>query len=394
MPGLSVHELRKLVEAEGARAVAAKLVEAVNFKPDDPLRFSESDFSVRNAWEGLVGGCAETLMDGPRPLQRFSRLTGNELQEAEVKTTAFATFVQALIKRRIIKEYELEAGVAERLCRQEKSDDDEITVPGYEAPPEAADVLEGQPYPDLHIGKEKKVTGSMDKFGLIVRVTRELVQKDKTGTILSRARKVGQWCGRTKAKKILDGVQDVNTTVWRPGGTAEALYRTSVGTRSKRLNKTAANALVDWTDLDVALALFDAMYLDLMGTSGEVVGQPERLQVLVPSALGMTARRIRRAIHFSYTAESSGVGPTSRWQNDYQEIDIVVSKRLASASTWYIGDFQAQFTWYYAWLLEVMEEYESGAAWFERDVLYSARASEKGGLVAEDDCYVVQCPAS
>lgn len=387
----------ELVESHGAREVAGQLVEA-SLLPEDHAEHLDLDegFSIRAAWETFVGPVSRTLedRDGLRMLRESAMRRG--MSEAADPVSAFTTITGEVIRSRLIKAYKAPAFIGDRLVRSEQYNKRDVKIAGLENAPNPEVVQPGQAYQRKGIGTEIYATAQQEKQGFILEVDEDLIMEDQTGQLLGWARQTGARMGRRREKRILNGVQDVDSDVFRPQGSAEALYRTSAGTNSSRVTKTAAKALTDWTDINEALLIL-AAFKENRDQTGEYVGIPSRLFLLVPMALRQTALRIANATLLAY-GNYAAASPITSSPNDpiIQNLEVLWSPLLdaQSADTWYLGDVREQFVWVYKYPLQVQERMQSLESWWNRDVLLEIKAREYGDIMAEDDCYVVQCPGS
>jgi hypothetical protein len=394
-----IRALRELVASAGPEVVGRNILEALRLPDDDANRLRPEDFpSLRYLFETfLQRPCHEliALHEGFAPL----RMQGEQaLSEAEAGASWFKQITTAIIELTLMAKYNSPDYIWRQLVEVRAHRRKNIRKAGLEGAPEPKDVDPGESYPVMPFASEKYVTGEQINKGLIIEVGEDLILEDQTGELLERAGDVGQIMGDDKESRVLNAVQDLDTVkrVFRPQGSGEALYRASAGANSSRVNKTGANALVDWTDIDVAMALFAAFTRNRDGT-GKPIIVPQKLVLLTPHALASTAHRIVNATEIQYDNLASGVGPATRASNPYGGRLTHVSSNLLdveSATTWYLGAFRRQFKWYERRALKVLRQGREGDRYFEADVILRVRASEDGGCVAVDDCDVVQCPAS
>jgi len=379
-------DLRDTVKRDGPRVVSAILIEALARDEKDSLRRKPEDFSLRELWESFVGSGSRTLPGG-------GAFSPEMLSEAEVGVAEFQKLTGAIITARMIEGYRDRRFIGDQLVEEIPEKHRAFTVAGIEDEANPSVVKPGEAYPRPTFGSEIYVTGEQVKKGMIVEVDEDLIMEDQTGQLLSRARDVGFRCRLDKEERILTGVLDVNSTVFRPQGSAEAIYRTSAGTNSARVN-SLTEVLSDWSDIDAAKALF-AAFTEKRDATGKLLPPPLSFQLLVADALSSTAHRIANATEVEYDALSSGVGNKTKASNPYAGRLSTLSSNLidslAAATVWLLGDFKRQFKWFYKYLFQVTEHFADprSEAFFNRDVVLEVKGREYGEIAATDDCHVV-----
>lgn len=338
----------------------------------------ERDLSLRCLFEEIVPHGRE-LVESFNP----NNLTQINLMEAAdvVSTTHFANITGQIVYSRVLDSFDDPQFLGERLTEKINSEFESEKIPGIGGIGDAAESIgEGNPYPNAGMSERWIDTPRTTKHGLIVEVTKEAVFYDRTGLVLRRAGEVGRWLGLKKEKRILDTVLGITTSYRVNGGAAQATYG-DTHTNGTFDNLLASTALVDWTDVEAALLLFDAMTDPNTGEPIDVVPN----QIIVPSALKMTAARILSATQVRYGAPGSTTNVT---QTDSpnplanQNFEVLSSQyvkdRTSSDTTWYIGDFKRAFAYIENWPLVVVQAPDNNEAEFTRDVVARFKASEKG----------------
>lgn len=355
--------LRDLYRSDGPEAFARKCVELLNERKVRP-----EDFSVRELWEavGRPGfGVMRTVFEA----------YGAEvpLQEEAINSTVFDVITGELISRKVIEGYDAYPAVGDELVTTVPSKRRLERFPGLGAIDMPVEVKEAEEYPELGGLDEKYVTGEASKKGLVISISEELITEDQSGLVFLRARQIGERIRRDREKTILNGVQDVSGNVYRPSGTATALY--SAGNN----NVKSINALEDWTDLDAAYSQF----INMRDEAGEPL-YVEPTVLLVPVALRGTGNRIVNATE--YDTGNMKVG------NSYSHLKALASPYLdaQSASTWYVGDFKRQFIWQEVWPVQVLRARQDAGEAFERDIVARFKARYLGGIAALDYRYVIK----
>jgi len=385
------YNLRELYRALGPVGFLHRFVEVLN-QPEAKVR--PEDISIRHLWESIVGPVSET-MSLMRRAKGFVDLDLMEADSAALNTTIFQKATGALIAKKVIDAYDSTPTIGDKLTTLMPTTRKSETIVGFTAMGNLETVPEGREYPEDGFAEKYVTTGDALKKGKIIAVTEETITHDQTGQILIRAGRLGQLAARTKEITIINGIQDSDNTVFRPMGSAEALYRTSAGTNSSIINKTSANALQDWTDIDNALAIFRAM----TDEAGNKIGIPGNLKLLVPSCLAAQAHYTVHATEVrteSTTANLARTAPNLPWISNleiYSSVDLTQAA-TPSQSTWYIGDFAGQFVWREVWPIQVLRARRDSEDAFNRDVVAKFKVRYYGGIAAIVDHLVVQCPGA
>lgn len=247
---------------------------------------------------------------------------------------------------------------------------------------------EGDPYPLAGVGEDWIFTPQIQDIGMIVPVTWEAVFGDRTGQLLERCQEVGYWRGQRREKQAIDCVIDENVTRhrynWR--GTVIASYGDNSGTHSWD-NLAASNGLVDWTDLDAAEQVFNAI---LDPYTGEPVPyEPKHL--IVTKQNERTADRIINAteIRVATPGYATSANPTqTNMKNPYQGAYQIVTSRLLAArlgtdTSWFLADLSAYARYMVAEKLTVVQAPANNHDEFHRRIVNQYRVNERGQYVVK-----------
>ena len=258
---------------------------------------------------------------------------------------------------------------------------------------EATAIGEGQPFPLAGLSQEWIETPETTKRGMIVPITKEAIFFDRTAMVVKHAGEVGRWLGVNKEKRCLDVALGITTTYNRNGGGAQATYG-DTHTQGTFDNLAASNTLVDWTDIDVAQQLFNAI-------TDPNTGEPIDIQadtIIVPKALDLTARRIVNATEIVYGAGGSTTATTlAKSANpiadrNYEVVSSqYVKQRTASDSTWFIGEPKRAFKYMENWPITTVQAPNNSHDEFHRDIVVQYKASERGAPTVFDPRYMVKC---
>ena len=369
------------------RQTHAYIAEAVESR-----QLTLNDISIRDLAEAFLG---ESVVRAMEPHRKSGGWTLREAAGA-VDTTAFSNITGQIIYLDVKQEYQLAAMLADMLCRTRQSPFPYgERVPGVGGIGDQAEVVqEGMPYPTVGLNEEYIDYPAPSKRGFIVPITREITVYDRTGVLKDRASKGAKWLGLNKEKRVLDTVFGV-TNSYKRNGTALNTYLTS----GAYINNQA-NTLVDWTDIENAELLFDAM---TDPNTGEPLGWQGDMTLIVPSALKMTAHRIARAtsIRFndaaSNTTAAYGQNPVDVAQGRLSQsagVNVLstqyVKSRTGSASTWFYGRPQLAFVYNEVWGIESSCAPTGTQAQFERDIEIQHKVSEFGTPGVEEPRFMTK----
>lgn len=312
------------------------------------------------------------------------------LAEAQgaVTTAAFQNISGQIVYSAVLEAYESEDFVFQKLIP-------EVTTQFLEGEKmggitrigdESAVRGEAQSYALAGVGEDWIFTPAIRDIGMIVPVTWEAVFSDRTGQLLDRCGEVGLWRGTAREKQAIDCVVDENTTRhrynWR--GTVIASYGDNSGTHTWD-NLAASNALVDWTDVDAAEQVFNAITDPYTGEP--VPYDPKHLVVTKQNE--QTALRIVNATEIRVTTPGYATtgNPNQALQgNPYKSKYGVVSSRLlatkmATDTSWFLGDYSKYAKYMVAEKMNVAQAPSNTQDEFERRIVAKYRVNERGEYV-------------
>lgn len=388
--------LKMLVESHGAEEVVRRLVPL--FWTSDPReRIPVREFSIREAWEALVGPVSQTLAMS-RALGRRGFHAAPLVEAAQ--SSAFSILTGNVIAAAVQQAYDEVPSTLDRLVTPLSSKMRTERFAGIQAIGGVRDVPEGQDYPETGTTDRGTEGPEPAKRGFIFPITEETVVFDQSGQVLVRGREIGRVMRNDREKHGMYAVQDlagyksyypiVNGTP-----TQTDLYRSAAaGTEwyHKSVNLKATNALVDWTDIDAALQLGG----DITDEQGEKITFIAN-QVLVPRALLATILRIVGATQIE--ASSAGATTAAWTQNVTVSPNIIAllqqsggtltpltSPFMNDTSTWYAGDFPGQFYEQEIFPIQTVEIPPDQ----RKDVITAFRVRRKSRVYANDDKGVIK----
>lgn len=355
-------------------------------KAIDPRRMS-----LRALFEEFVQDGTELIRDfAPGKSQQDGAV---RLVEQAVDTSAFSNITGQIVYSMVLEAWNDPAFIGEQLCTVIPTEFSGEKIPGVSGLGDEAEAIgEGDEYPMVGNSEEWIDTPETTKRGFIVPVTKEAIFFDRTGLVLQRAAETGRWLGINREKRILDIALGVVSAYKRNGSTAIATYGDVSGTHTWD-NLAGTNALVDWTDVENAMLLFDGM-------SDPNTGEPVMVmprQIVVPSALAMTARRVLNATEIRFGDGASATTQTIAANPVAGILDIVTSPyvkaRTSSDSTWFIGDFKRAFAYMENWPITTVQAPVNSEMEFTRDIVSRFKVSERGAAAVIEPRYVVKCTA-
>ena len=350
--------LRDLCESKGVPAVEGLLKKLISEE-----KFTMEQASLKELWDGFTNYA---------PVSSKERLVMNDPKNKReaVGTGAFTRITGYLINSKVIEGYNSVATIGQNLTTTVPSKLQTETVAGIADTGLVELVTEGAAYKSSSI-VEKYVTIPNNKYGRIIDVTEELIYFDQTGQVLVRARTIGEGAAYYKEQLIVEGVQDVNTTVYRPSGSATAFYS------STNANLQTSNAF-DAAGLAAIMKLAHEMTSDSDDTKYimvDLLGKP----LLVPVDLMEEAWELAFGPEHPETAERA----RNYWQGKFSPMtsQFITAQ---SSTTWYWGDFQKDFWWTEVWPLTVLSAKAGHEDEFNRDIKAKYKTRFFGGVGAVD----------
>ncbi len=339
--------------------------------------FVEDGMEIRNSWS----------------MRRRGRTSdqGINLVEAGVSTANFANITGQIIYSQVLQELADPEFVASRCARTIPTEFDGEKIPGVSALGDDAEAIsEGHPYPLAGVSEYWIETPATIKRGLIVPVTKEAIFFDRTNLVLQRARDNARVILINKEKRVLDVVLGITSAYRRNGSAAIATYGDNSGTHDWD-NLSASTPLQDWTDIEVAELLFDAMTNPETGEP--VMVTPNTL--IVPTALKRTAQRILSATELRHTTNTSNVTLGGNvLAGDYQTANIISSRyvglRTGSATTWFIGNPMEAFWYMENWPAQVEQAPRNSEMEFTHDIVERFKISERGAMAVAEPRQMVK----
>ncbi len=349
---------------------------------------TSADVSIRQLFEELLPNGREAV-DSWNPRHRGSsdQVTMAQLLEADaVRTAAFANINQQLMYTTVMEGYEMQGMPFADLIPTVETPFNGERIPGIGGIGDKSEAIgEGNEYPLAGLNEDYIDTPATTKQGLIIPYTKEAIFFDRTGLIRQRGIEVGLYLRVNKEKRAIDAIIDENRTVHRYnrlGRGKIATYGDNSGTHDFD-NLQASNGLVDWTDIDNARLLLNAL---LDPNTGEPINMIGKRYVIVTDSLAATALRIRNATEVTVVSPgyaTSGNPIETKSPNPVAgTFEVLTSpmlaNRLATDTDWFYGDPTRAIKWMQNWAMAVVQAPPNSHNEFHRDIVLEFKASERG----------------
>jgi hypothetical protein len=376
---IDYRELKHLCESKGTRETCQLLADGVKGGHINP-----DAFSLREAALEFMG---REWVDGLHPKRWRNRLT--EASGAVVAYSQFSNITGQIAFSTIMQGYDLPEFVFSKVVPTKSTDIlDTEKIPGIaEIGDEFTTVEEDDEYPFVGTSEDWIEVAAKTKRGAIVKVTKEAILGDRTGLLLERCRRLGQWLGLNREKRIIDAVIDENggaTSIVNRGhryhwkGTSYATFQAS----TPWVNIKTSNGLVDWTDIDNAWLLLTQMTDPYTGEP--IWNEPTHL-IVTPqnyhvASHVLRATQVRRDTNNSAgTLDTTTVGPSPIAGSNWTILSsALLAARAGTDTDWWFGNPAAAVNYYSIWDMETEELGTDSAEAFRRDVMMQFKASEMG----------------
>lgn len=396
--------MNRLYEAGGKGRKGATLVmEAFKAK-----KFSVEDFSIKSlALETMGDAWAEALTPRNKGGIQF-------IESSAVDSSAFLNLANVVLSGKVLQEFaEADINVSDALAETSNepyiSAGRDIEVTRTDA--QSVIVQEGRSFPRYGLGENWRTYPDTEKRGAIVELTKEAISEDRTGTLIRQAATVATEVAMDKNERILKVVLAITDSIYQPQGVARATYVTTAGVK----NLLSSNELLDWTDIDAAFQLWGEMTHPTTGRPVSI--NPGDIDMLVmPPKLALAdhilgATQVTMGDADDTAPNISGIrhGPNPVKRIVGGSLNMNASMlayyllKLATAlgggglsasdasKVWLVGAFKKAFRYRQNYPLTIITRGAGTDDEFDRDVVFSIRASERGVAVVTDPRYVVKC---
>lgn len=354
--------IRDLCESHGVERV-----EAIMLREIEQGNFTLEQASLMEMWVGLTNDA---------PLDSGIRRVMSEPKDRReaTGTGAFVKITGELIYSKLIGAYQQAPKIGDMLVETWPSRMKVDTIAGVEGTGLVELIPEGDAYKSQRIA-EKWVQARSYKYGRMIDVTEEMIYMDQTGQVVKLVTDIGKGAAYRKEALIVEGVQDINSDVYRPSGNATALYS------STNKNLVASNPFGD-AGLEACMRQAHMTLSDADDTQYIWIALEGQI-LLVPVTLWKEARELNESEGNPETTERT----KNVWQGMFNPLTSPLITRR-SETTWYWGNFKEQFKWMEVWPLQTFSAKPGHEDEFNRDVKVKVKVRMYGGIAATDFKYV------
>lgn len=351
--GTALRDMHEGLGDKGTRETIREMLANGDLQPED--------FSLQEMWNAF-----ERDKDG----------MVRDISEA-VSSDMFPIITGEIINAKVISAYDAVSGVGDQLVTVAPSKMEIETYAGFGASEGPLEVLQGAEYEDSDI-TEKYAQVPHTKWGRLISVTEEMIYFDKTNQIIMRANRIGQKAAQKRERLIVEGVQDIDSNVYRPSGTPTAFYRTSAS-GDLRINSRASTPFGEDGILQ-ATKLFHNMTDE---ESDFIMLDYANLIALLPWDLYVQAVQMVNSALVPEGNENA-VNPWKKFFNPVYSPYVTAQ----SATTWYLGDFKEDFVWSEIWPLQVFTMKPGNEMEFRRDIksIHKCRFYGQVGAIDHRHC--------
>lgn len=262
--------------------------------------------------------------------------------------------------------------------------------------------LEQMSYEGTDLG-ERNVEVRMADFGRTIDLTREVIFNDTTGQLLGKAKTIGEKGGQHRSKMIMQSLEVLPRTAFKETASRAFVYKGSAVNAAAYYNATGhaaidgrlnpnlvvSNALADYTNVQASLSLFN----DMVDFNGDAIYVEPSLMI-IPPELEVIAWQILHSDTFTQAAGNTATGIYHQpnpygGSNSMKKFTPFVSRYLAGATTWYMGDPAKQLRWLWVWRPATAVQSSSDKAFFN-NIITTYKFSYHGGVGAVDYLNVVK----
>lgn len=404
------------VRTHGTEQVETLLTEGLYLGLAQPAHadaLKPKDLSIRELAEAF---CGEEWVDNLGPSRARRRGGVVPLREAgeAVDVTGFSNITGQIVYYQIKEAWETADMIGENLISEEDTVLDGEKIPWVtKILSNGGRVHPGMPYPSFGFAEEWINTVPLDTYGAMVEVHKLTVFYDRTGQVLREANDIGLTLRRNKEFRILDTILGApNTPLFNWKGVTYSPYQVN-GTFWSNL--IFSNPMVDWTSFrTVELLASKILEPDL---SGAGVNIP--IEINLDSILVMPFRQwdLDRIIHATQLAMYNlATAPTSRTESGNvvksykpytskilyrRAIDALglsgtpgsgsIAQSSQADELYYMWDSKRRPLVYKRnWPLIVAIAPPNNPEEFTRDIVFQAKASERGNASWEDPRMIFQ----
>ena len=384
--------LRELIE--GCKLEAGENTQRVNELAAGKLeslfeqnKIKPDDFSFKALFEELVD-----------PKHELNEHSDTRAIAEAVTASAFPTISGTVINAAIIPAYEVAQGPVEKLITTSKA-----TKTSRE---EVAGWTAGGPFvmrPEHTSYEEDAITEkywSIDKydFGKIISLTREAIFDDRTGELISRARRLGEKGGLLRQKIITQTLEVAARSAQGESTSQAAVYKGTAITaanfynayHSALIDSAGTNqTLVTSNGLGVSNALGKANVLasKMVDEVGEEIGVTFDTLIYPPDIMDIAQELLYGSVKRSISATLDEGHLENIWRGRFEPVELPF---LSSTTTWYLGAPKKQMLWLWVWEPETKVQNADSESAFHAQIVLRYRFSWYGGCGHTDYRFIAK----
>ena len=354
-------------------------------------------FSIRRLWEALVENGRE-MVDSWHPENQGSSRVRLEEAGGATMSADFTSINGQIVYAAVLEAWNNPNFIHPDLVEDIQTPFSGEKIAGIGNLGDVSQVVrEGDPYPTATVSPEYIETPQTTKRGFLVPVTKEAIFFDRTGLLLQRVKDVTQSMLISKEKRCLDMVLGVTSSYRRNGSAAQTTYATS-HTNGDFSNLKTSNGLVDYTNIEAAELMFDA--ISDPNTGEPVMIDRTNMQLLVPRALEYVAAYVQNKTNQIHRGIDQGGGAATfltktTGQNPLKNMYSIISNayvylRGSSNTSWWIGDFKRAFKYRQNWPITPVTIPASSHEEIHNDIVQNTKISEMGTPSCENPWYVLK----
>lgn len=390
MPRVNVIELRRLFEA-GQVDVRQKRARLNPFYAEFPTWLAKGQIKAEDVSMGHV---FEEFVPNGRELRRSYDTRNINTQDqllleanGSVDTSAFSNVYGQVVYSKIMERWKNPDLIWNQLVDNTPTNLNGERIGGVGGVGDVFQTVgEGQDYPRAGFSEEWVDTPQTTKRGAMLTITKEAVFHDNGIGVLNNAARFTDGFAINKEKRVLDTVLGITTSYRYKSAAAQASY-----VDSPYDNLCATNALVDYTSIDAARRLFQAM---VDPTTGEPIGVLPNT-IIIPLGLDSVMDRIQNSTQIVQGQISASVprtySPMPQSTGKYRVVTCqYVASRTGNNTTWFIGDPKRAFTYMMNWDITPTPMPANSYEEWNRDIIAGWKVSEKGVPAVIEPRYMVK----
>lgn len=270
---------------------------------------------------------------------------------------------------------------------------------------------EGEKYGIAGVSENYIQTPEVEKYGQIVPITKEAIFFDRTGLVVDRCNKVGEWLGYEQEEQAVAcvadlGESDVNGRYKYRWGKSNAGFATidtygdSSGTHNWD-NLAASNGLTDYSNIQTAWERLKAQVDPFTGkriklNARHIVAGPSLAFNLAAALAPMLTKAVGGYPVTGNPVRSEYANPINTIVGTLIPVGLdsgLFEAKTTATTTWYMGDLTKAFK-YVEWFPMTVDSLGVGStAEFESDIVLQFKGSRGGTYATFEPRAMIKCTA-